>query len=367
MISKIYMFASFGNLKHTPKGGGQTAARRLAKAIDEMGIEVVRLNRHRFYFDNRLFDKLSMLFGVLFDSIWFLLQMAFRGRKNSAVLYMSYCGSILPFDAIITSEIKMLGYKSLFYYAGGGGKQLFENGTKLYQKLFSWTIRQYDDVMLEGKEGIPLVEKVGAKRVSYLPNFTEDGFAPNEYPCKKNDCYKFLYFGRIDATKNLLLIVDIFNALCNKYTDVSLQIVGSGNSQYEELLKKRIKVSPYEKKIKWLPRTSHDVLKGILREQHFFLFPSKEPREGHSNALNEAMSWGIVPIVSSNNYLPSIVGNPQLVALDYEVESYVNIISEIINDGSYERISKEMYDRVRNNFTQSVVEKLLENNLKKLA
>lgn len=106
-------------------------------------------------------------------------------------------------------------------------------------------------------------------------------------------------------------------------------------------------------------------MKTILSDQHFYLFPSNEPREGHSNALNEAMSFGIVPVVSSNNFLPDIVKNPKLVSSDFDSNSYVNIISSIIDNGIYSSLSKEMFARVQNNFTQSVVEKNLEEELTK--
>ena len=71
------------------------------------------------------------------------------------------------------------------------------------------------------------------------------------------------------------------------------------------------------------------------------------------------MSWGLIPVVSNFNFLPSIVGDEILVANDFSVEAYYKIFEYVIYNNLIDRISEEMFLRVKNNFVQPVVEKKL--------
>ena len=54
-------------------------------------------------------------------------------------------------------------------------------------------------------------------------------------------------------------------------------------------------------RIGWYTPVSYthlDKLPSLLLDKHFFIFPSEERREGHSNALTETMCYGIIPIAS---------------------------------------------------------------------
>ena len=76
------------------------------------------------------------------------------------------------------------------------------------------------------------------------------------------------------------------------------------------------------------------------------------------------MSWGLVPVVSDNNFLPSIVGDESLVAHGFETNQYVSIISSLLRDRELlELKSRQVYERVKNNFTQAVVEERLRNEI----
>ena len=123
---------------------------------------------------------------------------------------------------------------------------------------------------------------------------------------------------------------------------------------------------PHLTRIQKYGRSSHEVLAEMMKTQHIYLFPSNEPCEGHSNALNEAMAWGLVPVVSNNNFLPSIVGDDSLVAIDNNALTYARIISDLIDNNLISEKSKQMYQRVKDNFTQSVVEERLINELKNI-
>lgn len=362
---RIFFFASFGDFKLPPSGGGQNAARRLLNTLKKLGYDVPLYSRHRPDDLTPIKNRLIFLLAFIVDPIVYFFKLLCHRHNTRASLYMCYCGSMMPFDLLAILDSKVLGYKTIIYLAGGGAKKLYEAGSKFYRFLFRIGMRLCDLVMLEGEENIGLIKEVSKTNTFYLPNYTEDGFAPSTLPEKPKDTWNIIYFGRICKEKNVDLTLDVFESLCKQYNNMHLTIVGSKDGEYAERIDNRISISKFKSKITRLTFLPHEQLKTILSDQHFYLFPSNEPREGHSNALNEAMSFGIVPVVSSNNFLPDIVKNPKLVSSDFDSNSYVNIISSIIDNGIYSSLSKEMFDRVQNNFTQSVVEKNLEDELTK--
>lgn len=362
-IDTIYMFAAFGDLSKLQAGGGQNSARRLKKTIESVGIEVKIYNKYFNYKRGTVFDTIRKILFWFIDIVLWGKFLLFKKRKNSPVLFLSYCGKLMPFDLGIGLVSKMLGYKVIFYYKGGGAIESYENGGIIYRLLFRWLMNLYDEVMTEGKETLSLVCNISHTRTFYLPNYIENDFTPSSLPTRDMNILKCIYFGRIQENKNILLIIDIFDRLCMEYPNTRLQIIGSGNKKYESLVYKKISQSKYHKHISWISTASHDKIKEILCDQHFFIFPSAEPKEGHSNALNEAMAWGVIPVVSHHNFLPDIVDDDSLVANGYQAESYASIISNIIEQNKFQNYSEKLYHRVEENFNERIIVEKLGNEL----
>ena len=357
-MKKIIFIASFGNFSKLPLGGGQTAARRLLSALKDMGYQVDAIKRHPATAQKKYLRALQFGFWMCIDPIFLFLKLAFRSRKDTITLYMGYMGSILvPLEFMMSCVTRFLKYKNVMYLAGGGTEKTYNQSNKLSQYFQRKILNNYKLVMTEGLENIDFVKRHSNTATFHLPNFTEDGFAPISYPTKPTDKWNIIYFGRISVSKNILMGIEVFNKLCLKYDNIYYTIVGGGKKSYCDLVEKKIQESPYNNKISRQGRLSHEMLKQLMADQHFFLFPSNEPREGHSNALNEAMSYGLVPIVSNNNFLPSIVGNNRLVANQMDVDTFANIIINIIENKDFDSLSYQMYERVKQNFTQEIVAK----------
>lgn len=364
MMKNIHFFANFGDMTKLPVGGGTTAARRLLSSLVKMGFNVIAINRSRPTTKLGFINRIKFYTGLLLDPLVLFFRLLFSQRRESLFLYMSYAGSLLIFDFLITLAAVLSCHKKVYFLAGGGTDKLYHEGSCFYRWLFRVTMRLYSEVMCEGERNVKLVKSVAPKvKVFYLPNFTEEGFAPEALPEKPQDRVNIMYFGRIDESKNVILSVRIFDLLCERYKNVHYTIVGGGHADYELLVEEAISKSPYKDQISKLPRSSHEVIAGIMKTQHIFLFPSNEKREGHSNALNEAMSWGLVPIVSNNNFLSDIVGDPELVVDGFVPEDYAKCISRLIDEDLLVEKSISVYNRVKNNFTQFVVEGKLKKEL----
>lgn len=358
-IDTIYMFAAFGDLSKPQAGGGQNSARRLKNTIESMGIEVEIYNKYFNYKRGTILDTIHKFLFWFIDIILWGKFLLFKKRKNSPVLFLSYCGKLLPFDLGVGIVSKILGYKIIFYYKGGGANYSYEKGGYIYRFLFRWLMNLFDEVMVEGRETLSLVSGISHTRTYYLPNYIENDFTPSLLPTRNMDVIKCIYFGRIQENKNILLIIDIFDRLCKNYSNIKLQIIGSGNKKYESLVQKRITLSNHHKHINWISTASHEKIKDILCDQHFFIFPSAEPKEGHSNALNEAMAWGVIPVVSYHNFLPDIVDDDSLVAKGYQADSYASIITNIIEQDKFQNYSEKLYHRVEENFTEKIIDEKL--------
>lgn len=354
-IGTIYMFAAFGDLSKPQAGGGQNSARRLKNTIESMGIDVKIYNKYYNYKRGSRLDTIRKFLFWFIDIILWGKFLLFKKRKNSPVLFLSYCGKLLPFDLGIGIVSKLLGYKVIFYYKGGGANTSYEKGGSIYRFLFRWLMNLFDEVMVEGRETLSLVSGISHTRTYYLPNYIENYFTPSLLPTRNMDVIKCIYFGRIKEYKNVLLVIDIFDRLCKKYPNIELLLIGSGNGKYESLVHKRITQSSHHKSICWISTASHVKIKEILHDQHFFIFPSAEPKEGHSNSLNEAMAWGVIPIVSHHNFLPDIVDDDSLVAKGYQADSYASIISNIIEQEKFQNYSEKLYQRVKDNFTEKII------------
>lgn len=358
----IYLFGTFGNLNEKPMGGGQTSARRIWHNFEKLGYTVEIVNRHRFSGPKNIVHKLNTMASMLFDIVHWYIILLFSSRKDTLAMAIGYGGVMAPLDSTIMRITKMLGYKSIFYLKGGGTEKMYKRGTERNSKLFKKTLLNSDIVLTEGEENVDLVNRVTDNRIKtcYMPNYIEDGFFPSNYPDKPSNELNILYFGRIDESKNVKLIVEIFNLVASKYPNAKITIVGRLGTLYANEVDNMISASPYFNRITRIGHSSHEELAKIMQNQHIFIFPSKEAREGHSNSLNEAMAWGIVPIVSSNNFLPSIVGDKSLVVDNYNAEDYVKTISYLVDNRLLEQKSKQMYQRVKENFTQQVVENKLQ-------
>lgn len=171
-----------------------------------------------------------------------------------------------------------------------------------------------------------------------------------------------MYFGRLSKTKNTDIVINTFILLAKEYNNVYLEIIGNSESQfYTDYINNKIKESNLESRINILPACNHKELKKHLVDKSFYIFPSKEPREGHSNALTEAMAWGLIPITTSHGFNRSVIENDSLIVEKLDVKCFVNKIKYIIDNDLIEQFSYNSYNRVLSNYTDEIVlEKLKE-------
>lgn len=360
-MKTIHLFASLGDLNKTAAGGGQTSARRLVRLLEGQGYKVDVVNRTiPPYTAESIGAKLHKAIGFVLDPFRYFFHLLFKKRKDAISMVLGYSGYLFPYYFLYVKIGKFLGYRTSIYIKGGFTEVKFEGFSENLKRSYRNGLKKTDLALYEGEVGANLsVRESPNTKAVWIPNYVENNFMPEQLPFKPKETMNLLYFGRIHPAKNVVMIVDVFDCLSKKFENINLTIVGSGDSEYEKQLDSRLNASINKIRIRRIARIEHEKLKEILASHHFFVFPSVEGQEGHSNSLNEAMSYGLVPIVSDNNFLPSIVGNERLVVHEMSTDAYAQVIMDVIENRGYDTLSHEMYNRVQKHFTQKVVEKNL--------
>lgn len=364
MIKKLYIFANMGHLNELPKSGGQSSARRVMKGLQESRFTIIPIRRHRAELEGKWKHQMEIMTFAVIDLLKIIAKIAFGHRKDAAFLHLTYAGPLVPYELIITRVVKLLGYKSMIYLKGGQVLDYYKNGSERHRRLFKTTMDLQTKVFFEGMESLKLVESISNTPLVYFPNFVFEDQIPDVLLEKPKDTIGLIYFGRIAPNKNIDIILDAFEMLCRKYDNLHLSLIGGAGQRkaYAEMIDQRIAESPYKEKITRMGITPFEKIKEIMQTQHFFIFPSKEKAEGHSNSLNEAMSQGLIPVVSDFHFNRFIVGDERLVVKGYNPQDYADKIRYIIDQCDMSKLSMQMFQKVKNDYVyENVIGRITEN------
>lgn len=370
MATKLFVFANMGKLDQLPKSGGQSSARRVMDGFKKEGITIVPIRRHRAELQSRLGHVLEVGFFAFYDLTKMFLKMLFGSRKDAAFMQMTYAGALVPYEFVLSSVAKILGYKCTEYLQGGLVMDTYPCGGRLHKWLFKKNIEMQSLVLFEGYDALKLTENVTKKtKLVYFPSYVFDGKIPAAPPKKPQNEVNFCFFGRLNESKNILVSIEIFNLFCDRHPEkkASLTLVGAGDyDTYLKAISKAIEESPYKKTIHRFGNSTYDFLVQMMEKQHFYLFPTKEKAEGHSNALNEAMSQGVIPIACDYHFNKTVIGEEDLVVKGYNPYDYVVAIENIINNRDMEKLSIKLWERVKDKYAYSVVNNRICSEVKKV-
>ena len=177
---------------------------------------------------------------------------------------------------------------------------------------------------------------------------------------------RLIYFGRVTKSKNIDIIITVLYLIRKRGIDAILDVIGGYDDEYKKYLDNIVSTKGIDKYVSFYGRKPFRFIAEKLRKSHYFVFPSTEKQEGHSNSLTEAMGCGVVPIVSTAGFNCSICGCDELVVNEIDAEDFANKIIRIENNNEWAKYSNLVYDRVKANFTQSIVSKKLIGHIDKL-
>lgn len=368
MMKKFFVFGNIGKMSEVPKSGGQSSARRVIKGLENMGYEMEPIVRRRCVMEGKLIHFLETQSFAIIDLVKIIKHILFGNRKRSTFLMLTYGGKLAPYELIITLVVRMLGYKSVTYMKGGQFMDFYNRGSKFYRWIVKKNMDMQTQVWFEGTPSLDIVKRISNTHLVYYPNYVVEENVANVVSERPKDRINLCYFGRVTPEKNVDVVIKAFDMLCKKYDDVFLTIIGGSgfSKEYVKDIDAMIDNSPYKSHIVRKGLTPFAEIKEIMQSQHFFVFPSKERCEGHSNSLNEAMAQGLVPIVSDYHFNRAIVGDDRLIVDGYEPKAYAEKIDWLRNNCDMRALSLQMRDRVRDNFSFDIVNNRIYEELKKL-
>lgn len=358
MANKIYFYGSLPPKNKAAYGGGEVGNLRTVKMLQSFGYKVVTIRKLRSSSSVSAFVKLFTYPWRMLEGVFMFWVTVMFGSRQSIVHISGFGGHTILNEFLILGIAKSLGYYTIFEIRGGG---FFMNTSKAYCLLRNWIVRHADYIFSQGMENKPLLDKICKTPFFYYPNFVDEDFMPSQKPDKKSSTINLIFFGRIEKEKNVKLIVETTKLLQQRFHNITLTIIGNGKSDYvvevQQMMASNLKAGSYT----YLRGCSHDDLKQYLIDKHFYIFPSEQMFEGHSNALTEAMAYGIIPIASPQGFSRTVVGMEELIVNEFSAEQYANRITDFIIDNRFKELSEYVYDRIRENYTDSIVRKQLYN------
>lgn len=359
-----------GFLNQLPKSGGQTSARRVMDGLRKGGFEVVPIRRHRGELESKWGHRLEIGYFAIWDALKIAAKMMFGDRKHSAFLHLTYAGPLVPYELFLTKMVRLLGYPAMEYLKGGQVMDMYPAGNEKHKAMFKKNMDLQSLAMFEGEASMNLAASVSDTKMLYFPNYIFDEKIPDVCPKKPESEIGLCYFGRISPDKNVHIGIEAFNILCERHPDWNLHytiVGGKGKSAaYVEKVEKMISESPYKDKITRVGNSPQEYLIQMMQSHHIFLFPSKEPCEGHSNALNEAMSQGLVPVVSDYHFNRAIVNDDRCIVPSFNPVDYADKIESLILNEVIKELSEKMWLRVKKHFAYSKVNKTICETIKNL-
>ena len=345
----IIFYAPLG--KNTPpdKIGGAEAGCLKTKAIyEKAGYEV------------KVIDKPTMSKGKM----QFIIEMALvlltlvcyilRYGRKSPVHIVGFNTKIAFYEEMLMNISHFMGCKVIYEIRNGSMVQTYLEGTDRYKKTLKSLLLKPEVVLCQGLEYVDFIkEKWGVER-QYYPNYIMDEYVQLNNLNRGNK-RNIIYFGRVTESKNVDIIIETVGLLRNVNVDVHLDVIGGYSEEYKQRLDDIVKKLNLEECVTFYGRKPFDFIADKLRASHYFVFPSTEKQEGHSNSLTESMGCGVVPIVSRAGFNVSICGNYDLVVNDVKSRHFADRILEIERSGKWSYYSTFVYERIKNNYTQTIV------------
>lgn len=136
----------------------------------------------------------------------------------------------------------------------------------------------------------------------------------------------FLYVGRIEAKKNIKILLDVFTILIRQrgLESARLTLIGKPGYGFHQVKPQLIK---HATQIQWLGYCSEDRLNAYQKDAQFVILPSIV--EGFGLPILEAWQWGCVPIVSDIPALREVGGNAALYASPSDPHAWLALLTAL--------------------------------------
>jgi len=161
----------------------------------------------------------------------------------------------------------------------------------------------------------------------------------------KND-FIITFVGRIVKDKGINELINVFDNLSNKYSDIKLLLIGDYKNETDPISSKSMQIIEENSSVKYL-EFQEDVGE-FMSISKLFVLPSY--REGLPNVLIEAGSYGIPLVATDINGCNEIIRDNEngLLVKKKDEQELSDAIEKFITD-------REFYQRIQSNVRESIV------------
>ncbi len=353
MTKDIIFYSPLGNrLAPDRIGGVEYASQKTIGILRDSGFRIIPLRKP-------VLGRWSALYLAKIFLTWLNLLRLLAVHRKAALHMVGVYRKLMYVEWAFVATAKFLGYKTLYDIRNGDMIQEYEKRGPLYKRGMLSLLKHSDTVLCQGIDYVRFIKQKLGKSALYYPNYIQDRFMVGGYPKREMQQCRLVYFGRIVPAKNIDVMLEICHILHERGMSPTLDLIGGCSDAYKQELETNILKAGISGKVRFWGRQDFNAFFPYLQTCHFFLFPSDESREGHSNSLTEAMGCGIVPVVSDAGFNRQVVDDDRLVVSGTNASSYADIVYEIWTTGQWENYSRRMYSRIAENFTESRVREIL--------
>lgn len=351
MVKKVIFYAPFGEgLPDYKLGGAEKGAQRIYNILENEKLEIIKIKKP--YLDYGIVNFISLQLKAIF-----LITKLLITNRNILLYEVAFYGKNIYTEWLLGKIAKVTKNKFLYEPKNGSMISLYKSRTKIYRFFMKSTLKSADAIFAQGVEYIEFIDYLIKKEAIFVPNYVEDDKIINF--SKSNKIFepiRLIYVGRISESKNVDISIEILNDLISKGIDAHLDIIGGYHRDYKKILDNLIQEKKLDNRVFFHGRRDFKYIRKYLIDSHFFLFPSTEEDEGQSNSLTEAMTFGVVPVASSNGFSRGVINNQELIISDAKsYADYSLVIDKIIKTKRWKTLSDDVIRRIEENYSESIV------------
>ena len=347
----------------------------LAKALvkkDNICDIVLYKKKNENYEEEIIVDDRKKIHIYYLKAKKFLKNVLFEKRDLKNIIENYDIVQVAEYDQIGNIQIKKIAKKMIIYHGPYSSK--FTKGYNLKCKISDFIYlfnKDYKNTPCIAKsklaeeflrkKGFENVNTIGVgldnarfnEKVNKSPKILE---LENE---KKDENLRYLlYIGKIERRRNTLFLINLLHEINKTKNNVKLILIGKGESDYIEEVKKEVEKYKLNDKIIYIEKMQQEELSNIYKISDIFLLPTEY--EIFGMVLLEAMYFGLPVITTYNGGSSTIIENGKngFICSKLDKAEWKEIVCDLLNDtNKLSKISTNGKITIKEKFTWNVIVK----------
>lgn len=349
MNKTVIFYAPIGKeIDSSRIGGAERGALRALELLRENGFKVFQIDKP--YIENGKKKFLMSVFKAIRE-----VKKLIRKYPEAVVYIAGFYEKNIFFEKHLISYAKHYGNKIIYEPKNGRFVKAYLDGGRRYQYNVDKIISKSDFIFCQGLSYVRFIKDAYPQKAIYMPNYVLDRLKEPVNTNRSSNVLKVIYFGRVTSAKGVDVALKTVADLVEKGFPIEMTIIGGYTDEYKKELDNIIENLGLINTVSFTGSKPFEEIREYLQKSHYFIFPSNEPDEGHSNALTEAMTFGVVPLASNIGFNKDIISDEQLIVESFESIDYANCIELIEQKNMWREKSNKMVNRAEENYSEKIV------------